>query len=166
MLRKLTENMEQRLELINSKFNIENFKEYLTSGDPEDLAYFFKLGEFFQEASSEKMEIYILENYEKVPLSIWNSKTFTMTPHIGKDEIRFGKKDEFINNWRIESMAKRAKERWESSIKITEISFTLDEIDGDFSVDFNDGTWCFIDGQEVLEYYCVIKSYLDKLNDV
>ena len=109
------------------------------------------------------MQVYVLENYKQLPLSIWNNDNFKITPHLGKDELRFGKKDVFEHRWKIESMMKLEKESYDKSIKITSISFTLDEHDGDFSVNFNDGAWTFLWEEEIVTYYYTIRGYEEYL---
>lgn len=155
--------MEERVKLIKGSIP-DDIVEKLENC--ETLMDFFRFSERLKNGTFAQMQLYILENYEKVPMEVWNDEWFKMTPHLGKDELCFGKTDEFKSDWKIKSLQEHAKKRWEKSIKIESIEFTLDPHDGDFSVKFNKHYWTFLWDREVLDYYMTIKNYLKKVEKV
>lgn len=160
MFREITGSMEERLELIKNSMSKEiALKELVKCKSLKDFYWYSKK---IRNGVMAQMEVYVLENYSKIPIEVWNNNSFKITPHTGKEELRFGKKDKLVCNWKIESFAKMEKEMWEKAIKIEQINFVLDEHDGDFSVTFNKGPWAFITGDTILNYYYVVKNYLDE----
>jgi hypothetical protein len=160
MLKRLTENMEQRQALIEGSMSKERAVEELAKcnslKDFYDFSVAVKRGVFAQ------MEWFVFTEQGKVPVEFWNTFNFTIRPHVGKGKIHYGKEDVFTPRWgNVPRLMASEKERYERSVKITSIAFVLDEIDGDFSVTFNFGAWAFISGAKILDYYSVIKKYLD-----
>lgn len=162
MFREITSSMEERLELIKGSMSKEIALRELQECKSLDDYYYY--ANRVKNGIISQMQLYVLENYSKVPIEVWNKRSFTIMPHTGKKEMRFGKEDIFKSRWRIESMKKREKERYDKSIKINSIEFTLDFSDGDFSVKFNDSAWAFLEDDEILTYYYAIKRYLKDEN--
>lgn len=144
MFRPITENMEERVKLIKESMSEEIALEQLKRCNTLEDYYYYS--ERIKNGVILQMQLYILENYKKVTLEEWNKHTFIIEPHLGKYIGYFGKG------------LKRVRNLLGEPEKIVSINFVLDEIDGDFSVDFNKGCWCFISGEEVFRYYCIIKS--------
>lgn len=159
MFRPITNSMEERLELIKNSMSKEIASKELQKC--ESLEDFYHYARQVKNGVIAQMQIFVLENYEKLPLEVWNKDNFKITPHTGKDVIYFGKKDTYTKKWNIKSLEEHAKKRWEKSIKIEKISFTLDEHDGDFSVKFNDSVWTFLWEDEIVEYYYTVKRFLE-----
>lgn len=159
MFSPLTEDMEQRRKLMENALPKELILNQIQNCD--DLIEYWFIADRIRNGVICKMQLYVLDNYEKVPIEVWNEWSFKIQPHTSSEELIFGKEDEFIPNFKnSKRLMEYEKERYDKSIKIEKINFTLDEIDGDFSVDFNDGCWSFID-EEVKKYYTIIKNYLN-----
>lgn len=155
----MTSSMEERLKLVKNSMSKEIALEEVQKC--ESLEEFYHCAKKIQNGVFAQMEVYILENYKSVPLKTWNEGSFELIPHMTKEHLRFGKEDEFVSRWKNSKVLKdMEKRRWDKSIKITSISFTLDEHDGDFSVKFNNDPWGFIWESEILTYYYTIKNYL------
>lgn len=162
MFRPLTKNEQERLDLIKNCMSKDVAKDFLEKCDSLESYYYYAVK--LQNGVCSQMQVYILDNYKKVPLEYWNKKTFKINPHLSLDKVYyyFGKKDTFKPKWKNHKrLQKREKKRYDESIKIISIDFTLDYFDGDFSVNFNDGAWCFLGNEEVLRYYLFIKNYVD-----
>jgi len=157
MFRSLTNNMKERVELVKNSMSKKIAEEELQKCESLEEYYWF--AKKVQNGICAQMELYILENYEKIPLERWNSHSFKIHPHTGTKTLFFGKKDKF-KKMKNEALSKLFKRTYDKSIKITSINFVLDENDGDFSVDFNNGSWMFIYENEILTYYYTIKNYL------
>lgn len=110
-----------------------------------------------------EMKQYILDNFEKVPIDVWNNYSFSIDPVFTADRLYFGKKDKFEAGYTKHAKVLKdyARKKWERSVKIDSISFVLDKIDGDFSVVFNGGPWSFLWGDDVVDYYKTIKNCID-----
>ena len=163
MFSPITSNMEERLKLIKESMSKEIATKALEKC--ESLIDFYHYANKVQNGVLAQMQLYILENYEKVPLKEWNDRHLKIVPHTGKEALIFGKTDEFKPTFgKISVLTKIQKSKWDRATKINSISFTLDEIDGDFSVKFNDSAWSFLWGEEVLIYYIVIKNVLEDEN--
>ena len=104
-----------------------------------------------------EMQTYILENYQKVPMEVWNQSTYAIKPHMGKDILYFGKKSEYVPRKKQDELFKKLYDR---KIKIDSIEFRRDEIDDEFSIDFNGGNWCFLWEDMIVPYYRTIFNYL------
>ena len=160
MFSPITENMEQRLELIKGSMSKELATEELQKC--ESLEDFYWYSKKVKNGIIAQMQIYVLENFKKVPLEVWNKNNFTIHTHLGGEKLRFGKEDEFKGRWiNSKTMQKLERENYDKSIKIESINFVLDEMDGDFSVDFNSGAWSFIWEDDIVDYYYTIKNYLN-----
>lgn len=159
MFSPLTGSLEERLELIRNSMSKDIARKELE--DCESLEDFFFYSEKVRNEVLSQMQIYVLDNYKKVPLEVWNKRSFGIKPHLGGKGITFGKTDEFTTLWKNDFMKEMSLKRWKKSVKIESIEFTLDEWDGDFSVDFNNGTWSFIYDDEIRSYYLTVKKYLD-----
>lgn len=155
----MTSNMEERLELIKNSMSKDIALKELEKCESLDDFYWYS--NRVKSGIISQMGLYILENYNKVPVDIWNKSYFNIYPHTGGEKLRFGKTDEFVDIYHIKSFSDTAKEMWAEAIKIEQIGFVLDGHDGDFSVTFNNGPWAFLIGSEVLEYYSIVKNYLD-----
>lgn len=162
MFSPMTSNMEERLELIKNSMSKEIATEELAKC--ESLEDFYHFSNQVRNGVFAQMQLYVLENYEKLPIEEWNKHSFKITHHLGKEETRFGKKDKFKHRWKIEAMMKMEKKIYDQSIKTTSISFTLDEHDGEFSVQFNEDCWSFLWEDEIVTYYYTIKGYLKYLS--
>lgn len=161
MFSPLTENMEQRLELIKNSMSKEiAIKELDKCNSLEDFYSFARKVKYGVVA---QMQVYVLQNFEKIPLEIWNKGSFRIHPHLGKDYLRFGKEDVFTPRWtKVKRMMELEKKKYDNSIKIESIKFTLDEIDGDFSVKFNNKDWTFLWEDDIIDYYYTIKNHLNE----
>lgn len=157
MFRPITGSMDERRELMNNSMSKDIALEALEKC--ETLEDYLSFAKKVKNGIIAKMELYVLDNFDKVPLDVWNEYSFTMTPHTGQERLYFGK-TESSKEFKNETLNKIFRERWEKSHKIESINFVLDEHDGDFSVDFNGGTWTFLWDDEVHDYYHVIKKYL------
>jgi hypothetical protein len=160
MFREITSSMEERLELIKNSMSKEIALREI--GACDSLDEFYHCAGRIRNGIISQMELYILENYKKLPLTLWNKNRFKIYPHIGTEELYFGKLNVFKTSWKVQRMIDTAKKVYDKSIKITSINFVLDEHDGDFSVDFNKGAWSFLTGDDTLTYYYTIKNYLDE----
>ena len=158
MFSPITKNMEERLKLVKESMSKELASEELQKC--ESLEDFYWYAQRVTNGIVGQMEVYIIENYEKVPLEVWNSHHFDIYPHTGEERLYFGKEDEYKPH-RLKVLDKMFKKRYDKSTKIDSIKFILDAHDGDFSVTFNDGPWSFLWDSDVLDYYMVIKNYLD-----
>lgn len=108
------------------------------------------------------METFVLENYTKVPIEVWNNTTFCITPHLSREKLVFGK-GEYSPKPRLnERVNNFLKKRYDSQIKIDSITFTRDYSDDDFSVDFNNGAWSFLHNEAIVPYYLLIFNHLNK----
>jgi hypothetical protein len=160
MFVRLTENMEQRQALIEGSMSKEKATEELAKC--KSLEDFYAFSKAVESGVLAQMEWFVFTKHNEVPLEVWNKFNFTIKPHVGKGKLHFGKEDVFTPRWKnAPRFMESEKEKYDKSVKITSIGFVLDEIDGDFSVDFNFGSWSFIYGTEIIEYYSVIKKYLD-----
>lgn len=155
----ITSSLEERLKLIKDSMSKELALKELQKC--ESLEDFLTFSRQVKNGVVAQMQLYVLENYDLVPLEVWNKKSFRIMHHTGNENIYFGKEDEYVKRWNIKSMEKHAKERWEKSIKITSIKFTLDEHDGDFSVMFNDSIWTFLWDEDITDYYYIVKNFLN-----
>lgn len=109
-----------------------------------------------------EMENYVLENYKKVPLKEWNDWYFKITPHLGQEKVTFGGAAYEPIKGRSEKLNKLFSEIAAKRKVITEINFTRDQDDDEFSVDFNAGTWTFLWEDEIVPYYRVVHGYLNR----
>jgi len=160
MFQRLTESMEQRQALIEGSMSKERAAEELAKCN--SLKDFYDFSVAVKSGVIAQMEWFVFTEQDKVPVEFWNKFNFTIRPHVGRGKIHFGKEDVFTPRWaNVSRLMTAEKEKYDRSVKITSIAFVLDEIDGDFSVDFNFGAWSFISGSEILDYYSVIKKYLD-----
>jgi len=161
MFNPLAKNMKQRLELIEKSMSKEIAIRELSRC--ESLEDFYRFSKQVENGIISQMQVYVLQNFEKVPLEIWNKSSFRIHTHLEKDYLRFGKEDVFTPKWtEIRRMMEAEKKNYDKSIKIESIKFTLDEIDGDFSVKFNNKDWSFIFEDDILDYYYTIKNYLNE----
>lgn len=158
MFSPITSNMEERLKLIKESMSKEIASEELQKC--ESLEDFYWYSQRVNNGIVSQMEVYILENYEKVPLEIWNKGNFDIYPHTGTGRLFFGKEDEYVPH-NLQGIDEIFKQMYDKSIKIDSIKFILDPHDGDFSVTFNEGPWSFIWNKDVLDYYMTIKNYLN-----
>ena len=161
MFSPITFSMEERLKLIKNSMSKEIAAKKLA--ECESLVDFYHYARQVKNGVLSQMQLYVLENYKKLPLEVWNKDNFSINPHTGAEEMRFGKKDVFKYEFteHVPRLRKIEKERYDESIKITEINFVLDEMDGDFSVKFNNGPWAFLYGKEIVTYYYTVKNYLE-----
>lgn len=165
MFVRLTENMEQRQALIEGAMSKEKATEELAKCNSLEDFYAFSVA--VERGTLAQMEWFVFTKHDEVPVEVWNKYSFTITPHVGRSRLHFGREDTFTPRWKnAPRLMALEKEKYDKSIAITSIAFVLDEIDGDFSVTFNSGAWAFISGSEILEYYSVIKKYLDSKSNV
>lgn len=155
----ITNSMEERLKLIKNSMSKEIALQELQKC--ETLEDFLLFSRRVKSGVTSQMQLYVLENYDMVPLEVWNKSNFKIMHHTGNENLYFGKEDEYVKKWNIKSMEAHARKRWEKSFKINSIEFTLDEHDGDFSVKFNNLVWTFLWEEDIVEYYSVVKRFVD-----
>lgn len=78
--------MEERLELIRNSMSKEiALKELQKCETLEDFLLFSK---HVKNGVISQMQLYVLENYEKVPLEVWNKSNFKIMHHTGNKNLK------------------------------------------------------------------------------
>ena len=144
MFSPITSNMKERKELIKNSFPKAHIAEEIIKEN--NLLKLYYISKQMQNGIIAHMQMYVLENYQKIPLDEWNKYRFTLYDAAGR-KYYFGKKY-------LYSKLNR------DTTPISSITFTLDEHDGDFSVKINNNLWNWID-HEIIEYYSVLDNYLN-----
>lgn len=144
----LTGSEQERRDVVKSSFSKKDLIESLQNCK-ELVQIYNKLSDSLHGVISQ-MQLYVLDNYKKIPLEEWNKHSFLLKTK--EHSLFYGnsKIDNFLSSFSIEK-----------SKPITNIEFTLDYIDGDFSVEFNNKCWMFLES-ETIHYYNVVYNYLNK----